>query len=69
MGKKRFKEKKYLQHHGGICPYCNSTDINSTGGADFDDNYVNERVECNSCKSEWRDIYVLTTAEEITNNT
>ena len=69
MGKKRFKEKKYLKHHGNICPYCESHNINAKGRALFDDNYVSEDVECNSCESEWCDTYILTTAEEISNNT
>lgn len=69
MGKKRFKEKKYLDHSGNICPYCGSRDISNDGDVETDDNYAWRDVICDDCGSTWRDLYTLTGAEEITNNT
>ena len=69
MGKKRFKEKKYIKHGGGVCPYCTSKDITGEGNAVWDANYVIHDVRCDDCDSTWKDIYTLTRAEEIHNNT
>ena len=69
MGKKRFKEKKYLESAGGICPYCTSTDITAPGQTEMDGMHAWQNVICESCGSEWQDVYKLVGAEEFSNNT
>ena len=69
MGKKRFKNKKYVKKGGSICPYCESYDITVDGNPLFDANYVSQDVKCDDCGSEWRDVYTLSFAEEKDSNT
>jgi hypothetical protein len=68
MGRKRFKEKKYLESCGNICPYCGGDDLN-TGNIQTDSGSAWQDVDCENCGSEWRDLYTLTEVEEIHNNT
>ena len=69
MWKKRFKEKKYMEHCGNICPYCSSEDIEDDGPIEADGDNAWIHVDCNKCKSRWRDLYKLIGVEEVQNNT
>jgi DNA-directed RNA polymerase subunit RPC12/RpoP len=69
MGKKRFKSKLYLDKQGVICPYCESKNITSLGNVQVDAGGASQRIECESCGSEWFDIYELVDLEEHINNT
>jgi len=69
MGKKRFKEKKYLEAAGNICPYCLSDDVETSNAMGTDVNIAWRYVDCYNCGSEWKDLYKLVGAEEVENNT
>ncbi len=69
MAKKRFKEKKYMNASGGICPYCKNIDVRAHGQVELDGMSGYQAVTCDYCGSEWTDIYTLTGAEEVINNT
>ncbi len=69
MSKKRFKEKKYLAGGGSKCPYCTSSNVTATGHIEIDGINGWQSVICLDCESEWTDIYTLTGAEEVQNNT
>ena len=68
MWKKRFKEKKYMERGGNICPYCSSEDIDGER-IEADGNIAWTQVNCNNCGSIWRDLYNLIGVEEVQNNT
>jgi len=51
--------KKYLDHKGLICPYCDSNDL-TCGNAEFDGPYAFQDVKCNNCGNSWTDSLSLT---------
>jgi transposase-like protein len=57
MNKKQKEE--YLSKGGVRCPYCNSDDLITMGTESYGTR-MEERVECNNCKSFWTDVYILT---------
>ena len=60
----KFNEKKYLEHHGLICPYCDSDELMG-GHAEFDDNYAWRNVVCENCGKEWTEVLTLTGAQPL----
>ena len=69
MGKKEFKEKEYLKKRGVECPFCGKGDLNTEDPIETDGSDAWQHVNCEYCGSEWKDIYTLTGAEEVNNNT
>lgn len=67
--RKRLSKDDKLAHvegGGGICPYCESSNISSgnyDGGGGT--NCVTQWVCCLDCEREWTDIYTLTSIEEV----
>ena len=55
------QKKKYLEnsHH---CPYCGSDQIE---GGSIEGENAYQKVGCNDCYKEWRDVYKLTDVKEI----
>jgi len=66
MANKNFKEKKYMDEGGNVCPYCESTDVKAFGQVQVDGASGYQSAMCNQCESEWTDVYTLTGVEEIT---
>lgn len=52
-------KKKYLEHHGNICPFCGSSKL-TTGDHQFYVNTCWRNVACEDCNQEWTDEYTLT---------
>ena len=64
MKKQTFNEKKYLEYHGLICPYCDSKEI-SAGNCGFDDNSAWRNVICNDCQKVWTETFIVTGAKPL----
>jgi len=56
--------EKYLQGGGSHCPYCGSADI-TAGSQESEGNTSWFDVTCEVCSKSWRDVYTLTSIEEI----
>jgi hypothetical protein len=54
----------YLESHGGVCPFCHSSDI-SGGSVDIEANIAWQEVTCQEpeCGETWQDVYTLTSVE------
>lgn len=51
-------DKMYLDKGGGICPFCQSDQIEG-GSIDIDGDTAAQRVGCLVCDHEWFDLYKL----------
>ena len=62
-------EQEYISKGGQLCPRCKSSDIRTYGEANFDDDYVWQRIICEDCSVEWDDVYKLVgyTLSEVNN--
>lgn len=56
---------KYLRNMGVKCPHCESTQITSDDGVEFERNTLSNEVSCNSCDETWKDIFVLMSVEDL----
>lgn len=54
-------EKKFVNIAGRLCPFCESDDIKVTSPKleETDENIANKDVECNQCKKEWSEVWML----------
>jgi hypothetical protein len=59
------EKQLYVKANGNYCPYCNSENIEGTGGTNVDDYGVDIDVECLSCKRDWKDVYILSDIVEM----
>ena len=57
-------DKKYIAHLGGRCPVCHSDEIEGSS-FDVEAGQVWQKVWCQSCEAEWKDIYHLTGIEDL----
>jgi len=62
--KMEFNEKKYLEHAGNICPFCEGTNINAND-SEFEEDCVFQNVNCDDCENEWTDQFKLIGAEPL----
>jgi C4-type Zn-finger protein len=60
------QKEKYLKSPNH-CPVCNSDQIIADYfvSDDFDGNSVTQEVKCDECAAEWRDVYALTSVEDV----
>lgn len=58
------QKQKYLEHHGVLCPFCESSDIVGDS-VDIDEGGVTQYVTCSACGKGWTDVYKLTNVEEM----
>lgn len=50
----------YVKRGGLACPYCESTDVETSGMMDCDVGVAWQSIVCNDCDEEWTDQYSLT---------
>ena len=62
--KKPLTQKQYVDKVGGVCPYCQSTDIEGEH-FEVDGGSAWQEVHCNDCDAYWTDLYKLVGYEKI----
>ena len=59
------RTKEYIKSHATECPYCYSTNIQSTGEYGVADMKAFNEVKCKACRKKFREIYKLKSIEEV----
>lgn len=59
------KIREYIEEGGDRCPYCGATSLDSSGKLEMNNGEVTLVVMCLQCRRAWRDVYSLTTIEEV----
>lgn len=49
----------YVKTSGAICPFCESNDLSPIGGVSLDYRLGEQTIECLSCKTRYKDNYIL----------
>jgi len=56
--------QEYIKEGGECCPFCQDSDIDG-GPVDIDTNCAIQKMSCANCERDWKDVYTLTSAEEV----
>lgn len=57
--------QEYAECGGNQCPHCRSDDVEASRNVEVDVGYASQLIQCNSCKAEWWDNYILVGYEDV----